>query len=219
MLQIRMSTEAACRLCLGSSESVRAQIFLHTWILFPIMAKRKGSDGAAGTADKHTRSPHADSAARPVKHNRTSVKRPAVKRPARVNAAESQPTVLSSVSLQECSEWLQALPEGHIAQSQPLKRVHSAIALLQMQPTRAQRQRIQKILKDWGVPQKRKSQKLNSEDAKADLLSAVVKETRRLKTMHNATGAVMPAAPPPASLAAYSAIQASLRKREEPTKN
>lgn len=213
-----MYTEAACRLCLGSSESVRAQIFLHTWILFPIMAKRKGSGGAAGTADKHTRSPHADSAARPVKHNRTAVKRSAVKRPARVNAAESQPTVLSSVSLQECSEWLQALPEGHIAQSQPLKRVHSAIALLQMQPTRAQRQRIQKILKDWGVPQKRKSKKLNSEDAKADLLSAVVKETTRLKTMHNATGAVMPGAPPPPSLAAYSAIQASLRKHEEPTK-
>jgi hypothetical protein len=126
--------------------------------------------------------------------------------------------VLSSVSLQECSQWLQALPEGHIAQSQPLKRVQSAIALLQMQPTRAQRQRIQKILKDWGVPQKRKSKKLNSEDAKADLLSAVVKETTRLKTMHNATGAVMPGAPPPPSLAAYSAIQVSLRKHEEPTK-
>ena len=76
-----MYTEAAWRLCLGSSESVRAQILLHTWILFPIMAKRKGSDGAAGTADKHTRSPHADSAARPVKHNRTAVKRSAVKRP------------------------------------------------------------------------------------------------------------------------------------------
>ena len=116
-----MSTEAACQLCLGSSEPVRTQILLHTWILLPVMAKRKGSDGAAGTADKHTRSPHADSAARPVKHNRTAVKRPAVKRPARVNAAESQPTVLSSVSLQECSDWLQALPEGDIAQREPLK--------------------------------------------------------------------------------------------------
>lgn len=217
-----MSTEAACQLCLGSSEPVRTQIFLHTWILLAVMAKRKGSDGAAGTADKHARSSHADSAAQPVKHNRTNsntvVKRPAVKRPARVNAAESQPTVLSSVSLQECSDWLQALPEGDIAQSQPLKRVHSAIALLQMQPTRAQRQRIQKILKDWDVPQKHKSNKRNSDDAKADLLSAVVKETTRLKTMHNVTGAVMPAAPPLPSRAAYSAIQASFRKHGEQTK-
>ena len=207
----------------GSSESVRAQFFLHTWILFPIMAKRKGFDGAAGTADKHARSPHADSAARPVKHNRTNsntaMKRPAAKRSAQVDAAESQPTVLSSVSLQECSDWLQAFPEGHIAQSQPLKRVHSVIALLQMQPTRAQRQRIQKILKDWGVPQKHKSKKRNSDDAKAALLSAVVKETTRLKTMHNATGAVMPAAPPLPSPTAYSAIQALFRKHEEPTKN
>ena len=186
------------------------------------MAKRKGSDGAAGTADKHARSSHADSAAQPVKHNRTNsntvVKRPVVKRPARVNAAESEPTVLSSVSLQECSDWFQALPEGDIAQSQPLKRVHSAIALLQMQPTRAQRQRIQKIFKDWDVPQKRKSKKRNSDDAKADLLSAVVKETTRLKTMHNVTGVVMPAAPPLSSRAAYSAIQASFRKHGEQTK-
>ena len=183
------------------------------------MAKRKGSDGAAGTADKHTHSPHADSAARPVKHNRTAVKRSAVKRPARVNAAESQPTVLSSVSLQECSEWLQALPEGHIAQSQPLKRVHSAIALLQMQSNRTQRQRIQEILKDWDVPQKHKGHKRNSDDAKADLLSRVVKEMRRLKTMHNVTGTVTSAEPPLPSRAAYSAIHASLLKHQGQTQN
>ena len=84
-----------------------------------------------------------------------------------------QPTVLSSVSLQECSDWLHAFPEDHIAQSQPLKRVHSAITLLQMQPTCAQRQRIQKILKDWDVPQKHKSKKRNSGDAKANLLSSL----------------------------------------------
>ena len=207
---------------MGSSEPVRIESFCARGS-YSLMPKRKGFDGAAGTADKHAHSSHADSAAQPIKRNRTNsntaVKRPAMKRPAQNNAAESQPTVLSSVSLQECSHWLQALPKDAIAESQPLKRVHSAIALLQMQSNRTQRQRIQEILKDWDVPQKHKGHKRNSDDAKADLLSRVVKEMRRLKTMHNVTGTVTSAEPPLPSRTAYSAIHASLLKHQGQTQN
>ena len=54
----------------------------------------------------------------------------------------------------EYSDWLQALPEHVIAQSQPLKRVHSATAVLELSSTREQRDQIQALLNDWNVPQK-----------------------------------------------------------------
>ena len=66
---------------------------------------------------------------------RKSVKRTRAARAAQDSAAQSQPAVLSSVGLQECSHWLQSLPEDVIAQSLPLKRVHSATALLLMPST------------------------------------------------------------------------------------
>ena len=206
---------------LGSSESVFVQIFLHAWILSLIMQKRRGFANAAVTSTKRTHSLHIDSAAQPViKHTRTEALTNSntasintVEPFAQDSAAQSQPTVLSSVSLQECSDWLQALPEDAIAQSSPLKRVHSATALLQMPSTRDQRDRIQDILEDWHVPQKHKGHKRVFGKVKAELVSRVVEESRRLKTMHNVCATVIPAASPLPSWATYSAIQASLRNQ------
>ena len=148
----------------------------------------------------------ADSTARRVKRTRAA-------RAAQDSAAQSQPAVLSSVGLQECSHWLQSLPEDVIAQSLPLKRVHSATALLLMPSTGDQRQRIQKILEEWHVSQKHKGDKRVFKEVKAELVSKVVEESKRLKTMHKVIATAIPAAPPLPSWATYSAIQASLQKR------
>ena len=148
----------------------------------------------------------ADSTARRVKRTRAA-------RPAQDSAAQSQPAVLSSVGLQECSHWLQSLPEDAIAQSLPLKRVHSATALLLMPSTGDQRQRIQKILEEWHVSQKHKGNKRVFKEVKAELVSKVVEESKRLKTMHKVIATAIPAAPPLPPWATYSAIQASLQNR------
>ena len=144
---------------------------------------------------------------------RKSVKRTRAARAAQDSAAQSQPAVLSSVGLQECSHWLQSLPEDVIAQSLPLKRVHSATALLLMPSTSDQRQRIQKILEEWHVSQKHKGNKRVFKEVKAELVSKVVEESKRLKTMHKVSATAIPAAPPLPPWATYSAIQASLQNR------
>ena len=144
---------------------------------------------------------------------RKSVKRTRAARAAQDSAAQSQPAVLSSVGLQECSHWVQSLPEDAIAQSLPLKRVHSATALLLMPSTGDQRQRIQKILEEWHVSQKHKGNKRVFKEVKAELVSKVVEESKRLKTMHKVIATAIPAAPPLPPWATYSAIQASLQNR------
>ena len=144
---------------------------------------------------------------------RKSVKRTRAARAAQDSAAQSQPAVLSSVGLQECSHWLQSLPEDAIAQSLPLKRVHSATALLLMPSTGDQRQRIQKILEEWHVSQKHKGNKRVFKEVKAELVSKVVEESKRFKTMHKVIATAIPAAPPLPPWATYSAIQASLQNR------
>ena len=151
-----------------------------------------------------------------AQRKRAQRKRAQRKRAARAaqdSAAQSQPAVLSSVGLQECSHWVQSLPEDAIAQSLPLKRVHSATALLLMPSTGDQRQRIQKILEEWHVSQKHKGNKRVFKEVKAELVSKVVEESKRLKTMHKVIATAIPAAPPLPSWATYSAIQASLQNR------
>ena len=144
---------------------------------------------------------------------RKSVKRTRAARAAQDSAAQSQPAVLSSVGLQECSHWLQSLPEDAITQSLPLKRVHSVTALLLMPSTGDQRQRIQKILEEWHVSQKHKGNKRVFKEVKAELVLKVVEESKRLKTMHKVIATAIPAAPPLPPWATYSAIQASLQNR------
>ena len=115
-----------------------------------------------------------------------------------------------STVLQECSDWLQTLPAHVIAHSRPLKRVHSAAALLGMPSTREQRDQIQSLLDNWDVPQKHKGHKRKFDDVKSDLVIKVVEESNRLKTMHNATGPPTPDAPPLPAWVTHSAIQAAL---------
>ena len=82
----------------------------------------------------------------------------------------------------------------------------------EMPSTRKHRQEIQSLLEEWNVPQKHKGQKRNFDDVKRDLVSRVVEETGRLKTMHEAAGAPIPAAPALPAWVKYSAIQAALLK-------
>ena len=115
--------------------------------------------------------------------------------------------------LKECSDWLKALPEHVVSQSRPLHRVRSVTALLQMPASSQQREEIQSLLKEWCVPQKHKGRKRNVDDVKTDLVSRVVEETSRLRTMHDATGAPIPAAPANSpTWAKYSAVQSALQK-------
>jgi len=165
------------------------------------VAKQTRSKAASTEAKQSSRS-----AAQPAKHAPCSF---------RVPRSAAQPAKHAPCSFRvprECSDWLQALPEHVIAQSQPLKRVHSATAVLELSSTREQRDQIQALLNDWNVPQKPPGmwcKKRTFDDVKADLVSKVVAEIRRLKRMHNATEASTPDAPPPPAWAKYCAIQAA----------
>ena len=113
--------------------------------------------------------------------------------------------------LQESSDWLKTLPEHVVSQSRPLQRVRSVAALLQMPASRQQRQDIQSLLETWGVPQKHKGQKRNFADVKTEFILKVVEESDRLKTMHDAAEALIPAGPASPAWVKYSAIQATLQ--------
>ena len=115
-----------------------------------------------------------------------------------------------STELKECIEWLESLPTGVVAQSQPLQRVFSVKAVLQMPSTRAQRHEIQVILKAWDVPQKYHGRKRKVNDVKEDLVARVIEETKRLKTMHKIARAPNPSSAASLAWAQYSAIQATL---------
>ena len=114
--------------------------------------------------------------------------------------------------LRECCDWLQTLPQHVVSHSPPLQRVRSVTALVQMPAARRQRQEIQSLLVEWGVPQWDRGKKRNFDDVKTDLVSRVVEETNRLKTMHDAARSSIPAAPASSAWPKYSAIQAALQK-------
>ena len=133
-------------------------------------------------------------------------------KPAKRRAVRLQSQCLST--LQQSSDWLQALPSDLVAQSQPLKRVQSVTALLQMPSTRKQRQEMQSLLIDWDVIQKH-GRKRPLHELKQELVKKVVKETRRLKNMHNTGTAAMPTAATLPRRVNYSAIQAALLKSTE----
>jgi hypothetical protein len=90
-------------------------------------------------------------------------------------------------SLHECTDWLKALPPQQIAHSKALQRLQSATALLQSRCSRQQRQELQQLLDTWGVPQKAQGRKRKYDEVKADLLTKVVDETRRLRRMQDAS--------------------------------
>ena len=133
-------------------------------------------------------------------------------KPAKRRAVRLQSQCLST--LQQSSDWLQALPSDLVAQSQPLKRVQSVTALLQMPSTREQRQEIQSLLTDWDVLQFQ-GRKRPLHEVKEELVKKVLKESRRLKTMHNAGAAACDTAATPSSAVYYSAIQTALLKSTE----
>ena len=58
------------------------------------------------------------------------------------------------LTLQECKNWLQALPSQEVLQIKPLQRLQAAITVLQRRDSRQQRQEVQRLLHPWGVLQK-----------------------------------------------------------------
>jgi hypothetical protein len=113
--------------------------------------------------------------------------------------------------LQDCSDWLNAIPTQEIAQSKPLQRLQSATAVLQRRPSRQQREEVQQLFDPWGVPQKARKRKRPYDEVKAELLAKVIEETRRLKRMQDASEASGPRAYAGTAGARFSAITASLR--------
>ena len=89
-------------------------------------------------------------------------------------------------SLQECSDWLKAMPVQTIAQCKPMQRLQSAMALLQGRSSRQQRQEVQQLLGWWHVSQKANGRKRKYADVMADLIAEVLEEARRLKRMQEA---------------------------------
>ena len=85
-------------------------------------------------------------------------------------------------------------------------------SMAEMPSTRKHGQEIQSLLEEWNVPQKHKGRKRNFDDMKRDLVSRVVEETGRLKTMHEAAGAPILPAPALPAWVKHSAIQAALLK-------
>ena len=84
--------------------------------------------------------------------------------------------------LQECREWIQALP-SQLCKSEPLQRLQAALTILQKRSSRQQRKEVQQLLHTWSVIQKTESRKRKYQEVKQDLLTKVVEETRRLKRM------------------------------------
>ena len=90
-------------------------------------------------------------------------------------------------SLQDCGDLLNITPAQESAPSQPLLRLHSALAILQKRSSRQQREEVQQLLDPWRVPQKARKRKRSHDEVKAELLAAVIEETRRLKRMQGAS--------------------------------
>ena len=84
--------------------------------------------------------------------------------------------------LQECREWIQALP-SQLCKSEPLQRLQAAVTILQKRSSRQQRKEVQQLLHTWSVIQKTESRKRKYQEVKQDLLTKVVEETCRLKRM------------------------------------
>ena len=106
--------------------------------------------------------------------------------------------------LQECNNWLRALPSQDVFESKPLQRLQAAMALLQGRSSRQQRQEVQQLLDTWGVVQFAQGHKRKYDEVKDDLVAKVVEETRRLKEFRHALDAPSPSA-------STTAIQASLQ--------
>ena len=127
------------------------------------------------TAAQELQQQLADSAGRPASHAGTEVR------------AAHPPAGDCAKQLLECGEWLDSLPEQVVSESRLLQRARSAAALLQKPTSSRQRQELQPILAEWGVLQKRYSSgKRKFDDVKLELVSRVIEETARLKTMHDA---------------------------------
>ena len=115
------------------------------------------------------------------------------------------------LNLQECKNWLQALPSREILQNKPLQRLQEVMDLLQRTSSREQRKEIQKLLGDWGVLQKTQGRKRKYDELKADLVEKVVEETHRLKRMRLEFEEPIPDGSDTNASARFSAIQASLQ--------
>ena len=125
-------------------------------------------------------------------------------------ALDPDPDSENPRSLVECSDWLKAWPAQTVAQCEPLRRLQSAIALLQSRSSREQRQKVQQLLGSWDVSQKTKSRKRKFDELKADLIAEIVEETRRLKTMQDAYEPQSLRASATTAGACFSAIQTAL---------
>ena len=136
----------------------------------------------------------------------SSIDGSSVARPAAQLAGPAEPR-----SLQDCGDWPKALPPQEIAQSKPLQRLQSSMAILQIRSSRQQRQEVHRLFDPWNVPQKAKDRKRTYDDAKMDLVAKVVEETRRLKRMQDASEPPSPDASANNAGARFSAIQAALR--------
>ena len=89
-------------------------------------------------------------------------------------------------SLQKCGEWLKYSPRQTSAQSKPIQRLHSAVALLQSRSSRQKREEVQQLLGSWDVSQKAKGCERKYDEVKADSIAEVDEEARRLKRMRDA---------------------------------
>ena len=119
-------------------------------------------------------------------------------------------------SLQDCSNWLNAISAQEMAQSKPLQRLQSATTVLQKRSSRQQREEVQQLLDHWGVPQKAQKRKRSYNELEAELLANVVQETRRLKSMQRISEASDLHAYASTTGACFSAITASLQTSNAP---
>ena len=115
------------------------------------------------------------------------------------------------LTLQECKNWLQALPSQEVLQIKPLQRLQAAITVLQRRDSRQQRQEVQRLLHPWGVLQQIQGRKRKYNEVKKDFIANVVKETLRLKKMQREFGTISPDRSATDASACFSAIQASLQ--------
>ena len=85
--------------------------------------------------------------------------------------------------------------------------------ILQSPSSREQRQKIQKLLGNWGVIQFTQGRKRKYDETKADLIAKTVEETRRLKRVRHEFEESIHDGSDTNTSARFSVIQASLQHR------
>ena len=100
------------------------------------------------------------------------------------SAAQPAPksTTAEFVSLNDCRKWMESLDIESLDKP-PIRKLQTAVTILQGRSSRQQRTQLQQVLKVWDVVQKEHGVKKGAGEVKKDLEKRVLQEFRRLRSL------------------------------------